>query len=254
MTPLTVVVPVSPIPSHPDTAVLDETLASIRHHLPDVEIIVTFDGVRPEDEHRRPDYTEFTRRMIWHLDHVDGHALPMVFDQHEHQTGMMRAALHEIRTPLLMYVEADTPLVTDQEIDFDNVSAFVESGRSNVVRLHHEAVIPADHDHMMLDYENCQTGYSGGDYLQTSQWSQRPHVASVAFYRRIMDGCFTPRARSFIEDRMHGVVDEAFRTDGLSGWNQYRLHIYDPGEGNMKRSYHLDGRAGGPKYDATQVY
>lgn len=249
---ITVVIPVSPIPSHPDTAVLDETLASIRHHLPDVEIIVTFDGVRPEDEHRRPDYTEFIRRMIWKLDHVDGHAVPFVHDEHLHQTGMMRAALHEIRTPLLMYVEADTPLVTDETIDFGAIAQFVEFGYSNVVRLHHEAVIPAEHEHMMHGHECSQA--NDWMFLRTSQWSQRPHVASVAFYRRIMDGCFTPGARSFIEDKMHGVVDEAVHLDGMLGWEQYRLHIYDPGDGNMKRSYHLDGRAGAPKYDATQVY
>ena len=52
---------------------------------------------------------------------------------------------------------------------------------------------------------------------------------------------------------MHGIVAEAFNQYGMLGWEQWRLHIYAP-EGNMKRSYHLDGRAGEPKYDTEQVF
>lgn len=248
--PITAVVPVSPIPSHPDTAILDETIASIRHHLPDAPIIVTFDGVRPEDEARHGAYDEHIRRALWRLDKLHGNVRPFVFDQHKHQTGMLRAVLDEIGTPLLMYVEADTPLVTDEPIDWPSVTEFLMSGRSNLVRFHHEGVIPAEHEHMM----HGPTGFEDAKFVLTSQWSQRPHVASVAFYRRILASHFSRDARSFIEDKMHGVVDEAFLIDGLMGWDQYRLHIYDPDNGNMKRSYHLDGRAGGPKHDGTQVF
>lgn len=246
---ITAVIPVSPIPAHPDTAVLDETIASIRHHLPSAEIMVTFDGVRPEQENRRADYAEFTRRMLWKLDHVDGHTCPFVFDQHLHQTGMMRAVINEIRTPLLMYVEADTPLVTDEPIDFPAVAEFLMAGRSDLVRFHHEGVIPPVHRHMVHGIEQ-----HGATFIRTSQWSQRPHVASVAFYRRILDGCFSQTACSFIEDRMHGVADEAFRVDGIMGWRQFALHIYAGDPANLKRSYHLDGRAGSAKYDAGQVF
>jgi hypothetical protein len=242
---LTIVIPVSPIPSHPDTKILDETLDSVRHHLPDAEIILTFDGVRPEQEHRKADYERFIQTALWRADHHYGYILPLIFDDHQHQTGMMRAVLDKIDTPLLMYVEQDTPLVTDEAIDFDKIAEFILEGHSNLVRLHHEGRIPAEHEHMIHGDE--------GGFIRTSQWSQRPHVASVAFYRRIMAAHFSSGARSFIEDRMHGVVDEAFRVDGMLGWEQYRLHIYNPGE-NLKRSYHTDGRAGEPKYDRTQVF
>lgn len=229
----------SPIASHPDTAILGETLDSIRHHLPDVEIILTFDGVRSEQHHRRADYEEFIRMALWLADHDYGHIWPFIFERHLHQSGMMRAVLDKIETPLLAYIEQDTPLVTDASIDFDAIADFIRSGRSNLVRLHHESVLPPEHEPMVHGHED--------GYLRTSQWSQRPHVASRAFYRRIMASHFSPEARSFIEDPMHGVVDEAYRRDGMDGWNQYRLHIYDPG-GSLKRSYHTDGRAGEPKY------
>lgn len=254
---LTVVVPVSPIRSHPGTQILDETLDSVRHHLPDSEIVLTFDGVRLEQGDRRRDYEEHMRRALWRADHVYGNVLPLIFETHQHQTGMMRAALEHIDTPLLMYVEQDTPLVTDEAIDFELIGDYIIGGASNVVRLHHEGVIPAEHEHMCHGVTTFT--HSGPDrdarasFIRTSQWSQRPHVASVAFYRRIMQNCFTPEARSFIEDRMHGVVDEAYRRDGLPGWQQYAVHIYKPGE-NLKRSYHTDGRAGEPKFDDRQVF
>lgn len=242
---ITVVVPISPVKSHPDIDILTETVESVRHHLPDAEILLCFDGVRPEHEYRRAAYEEATRRTLWAADHKWGNCVPFIFDQHMHQVGMTRAVLDQIRTPLLMFCEQDTPLTLDS-IEWYRITACIESGESNLVRLHHEAVIPSEHYHMI---------HSGHDdpFIRTSQWSQRPHVSSVAFYRRVMD-YFTPDAKSFIEDRMHGVVDEAFKRHRMIGWNQFRLHIYNPGGGNLKRSYHLDGRAGEPKLDETQVF
>jgi len=243
---ITAVVPVSPIKSHPGTEILTETLDSIRACLPDTEIIVTFDGVRGEQEDRRDDYEQFLFQALWLADHHYRNILPLIFDRHEHQTGMMRHTLTHIDTELLLYVEQDTPLVTDEPIDWDSIREFIHYGHSNVVRLHHEGVIPAEHEHMMHGHD--------GEFIRTSQWSQRPHIASTAYYRRIMETCFTPDAKSFIEDKMHGVVDQSFRRDKLQGWLQHRIHIWDPQTGNMKRSYHTDGRAGEAKYDDTQVF
>lgn len=243
---ITVVVPVSPIKSHPDTAILDETLDSIRTCLPSAEIFLTFDGLRDEHLPKRKDYDEFIRRALWRAIKHYENTLPFLFAQHEHQTGMMRSILNEIETPLVMYVEQDTPLVTDEPIDWETITHFITSGHSNVVRLHHEAQIPSDHEHLMHGMES--------GFIRTSQWSQRPHIASLAYYRRIMDNHFSPSAKCFIEDKMHGVLDQAYNVDGLPGWSQHRVHIYDPGNGNMKRSYHTDGRAGENKYDKTQVF
>jgi hypothetical protein len=244
--PITVITPVSPIPSNPETKILEETLDSVRHHLPDSEIILTFDGVRSEQEDMRGDYEEFTRRALWVADKHYGNICPFVFDHHLHQTGMMRAVLHEIRTPLLMYVEQDTPLCVDREIDFTLINQFIEANYSDVVRLHHEAVIPDEHQPMMHGME------PGFPFMRTSQWSQRPHVAWTDFYRYAMQH-FTPGARSFIEDKMHGICDEAYKIHGMAGWEDYRVHIYAP-EGDIKRSWHTDGRAGGPKFETEQVF
>ena len=240
--PVTIVVPTSPIPSHPSTDILDETLGSIRHHFPTAKIVLTFDGVRPEQEARRADYYDYIRRALWRADHHWGNVIPVIFDHHLHQAEMMRWALDEVDTPLVLYVEHDTPLVTDWDIDWDKITGLVMSGDFYSIRLYHEAVVPEPHLGLMRGRR--------GDILKTSQWSQRPHLTTAAFYRRLIADHFGVGEKAFIEDRMHGVVECAVREDGDFGWDQWRLGIYAPEDGrnNFKRSYHLDGRAGQDNY------
>jgi hypothetical protein len=244
---LTVVVPVSPIASHPETHILEETLDSVRHHLPDAELIVTFDGVRAEQEALRPAYEEHIRRMLWRLDKHYKNAVPLRFEEHLHQSGMMREALKYIDTPLLMYVESDTPLCTDELIAWQSCIDLIEAGEADVVRFAHEALVLDAHKHMSVP--GSPIGFH-----RTCQWSQRPHLASVAYYRRILDSHFSPDARCYIEDAMHSVCHEAYKIDGVAGWNQHRLVYYHPVTGSIKRSYHIDGRAGEEKYDGEQIF
>ncbi|KZS63083.1 hypothetical protein [Mycobacterium ostraviense] len=246
MSPLTAVVPVSVIPSNPDISIVSETLDSIRFHHPDAPIVVTFDGVRAEQEHRREAYEEAIRRILWRCDKVYGGVVPWIFEEPRHQIGMLRAVMDEIRTDLLMYVESDTPITTDEPIDWDGICEFIRSGEANLVRLAHES-------HWLEAHAHLGHGLAG-NYLRVSQWSQRPHVASKAYYRRILDSHFSPDAYGFIEDKMHSVLEQAHRLDGLAGWRQHSTFLYHPDGGNIKRSYHLDGRAGAPKFDADQRF
>ena len=101
---ITVVVPVSPIKSHPDTKILDQCIASIRHHLKEAEIIITFDGVREEQEDRRQDYEEFIRRALFKCN-TEWNATPMLFNDHTHQVGMMREALKIIESDCVLFFE-----------------------------------------------------------------------------------------------------------------------------------------------------
>lgn len=242
---ITVVVPVSPIASHPSTEILDQTLDSIRFWHPTAEIILSFDGVRAEQKQRQRDYDEFTRRALWKADHHYHGVFPWIWDEHRHQVGMLRGIIDQIRTPLMLFVEQDTPLVIDEPIDWDAITEFIMSGRSNCVRLHHEAVLPEPHLALMHGVED--------GFIRTSQFSARPHVATVAFYRRLLE-MFSPNACSFVEDKAYGVIDNAYRLDGMAGWNLFRLHIYAKDPANLKRSLHLDGRAGEPKWDELQRF
>lgn len=237
---ITVVIPVSPIKSHPSTAILDETIASIKHHLPTAKIIVSFDGVREEQRDLAIAYGEHIRAVLYK--HRD--IYPVIFGEHRHQSGMMKVLLEQhIHTPYVMYVEQDTPL-EKEPIEWGRILDLLEEGTSNCVRFHHESSIPKDHEHMMLN--------SFDTFTQTVQWSQRPHVATTAFYRQMMS-LFSPDSKSFIEDFIHGVVWNSYLKDGKLAYNQWRLHIYHP-EGNIRRSYHTDGRQGAEKYDDSQTF
>lgn len=248
---VTVLIPSSPIPSNPSTAVIEETIASVRHHLPDSEIILMLDGVRKEQDDRRQDYEEYQRHLLWKCNHEWTNVLPLRFEEHTHQAAMTRHALKYVRTSLVMFVEHDTPLVTDEPIDMDGLTKVLLGGSLDLIRLHHEAGIHPEHRHMMLDAEPYEV--DGVPLLRTAQWSQRPHLATTTFYRRILDDQFTPGAKAFIEDKMHSIAFEAYKNRGKAGWQDFRLAIYAPEE-NIKRSYHTDGRAGEAKYDDTQTF
>jgi hypothetical protein len=245
---ITVLIPCSPIKSHPSTEIIDETIKSIRSQLPDSEIIITFDGVRGEQEDRRAKYEEFKRRLLWKIYHDPEYKniLPLNFETHSHQVKMAREALKYVTGDLILYCEQDTPVTPDVEIDWEKCEDLIYSGEANLIRFHFEAQVPEPHKHMMV-------GEVEDGFLRTVQWSQRPHLASKAYYARILGSYFSPDAVCFIEDKMHGIVHEAWIIDGMNGWYQHRLWIYHP-DGNIKRSYHTDGRAGEEKWDNTQTW
>lgn len=246
--PVTVLIPTSPIVAHPDTSVIETTVASVRHWLPDAEILIMCDGVRPEQEHYRHQYEEYLSRLLWLSGTKWDRVLPIIHDEHLHQAEMTRRALDLVRTPLVLFVEHDTPIVTDCDIDWPAITAACLSGEADVVRLHHEALVLPDHEHLMLDRD--PQDIHGAPLLRTVQWSQRPHLASTGFYRRILANDFPAGYVGMIEDRLHSVVDSAWRDTGLAGWHRYRLWMYSP-EGQIKRSYHLDARGADPKWTGT---
>lgn len=241
---LTVLVCTSPIRSHPSLAIIRETLDSIRDRLPESEIIVMVDGIRPEQEYLRDQYERYTANLLWMINTEYENVLPMVFEEHMHQTGMTREALTKVKTPAILFVEHDTPLCGD--IEFTGITEAVLSGAANVVRLHHETHILVEHEHMMLD-----TGPSdicGVPLMKTVQWSQRPHVSTKEFYERILYDHFSENARSMIEDVMHGVVHAPYCDRGRAAWSDFKLWMYTPSVDDMKRSTNLDGRGDEEKY------
>lgn len=244
---VTVLIPTSPIAAHPDTSIIETTVASVRYWLPDAEILIMCDGVRPEQEHYRDRYERYLNRLLWLSGTKWDRVLPVVHDEHLHQVGLTRQALDMVETPLVLFVEHDTPLVTDCPIDWPALTAAGLSGECDVIRLHHEALVLPDHEHLMLDTEPRDV--HGAPLLRTVQWSQRPHLANTGFYRRILREDFTEAHVGMVEDVMHSVVETAWRDFGAAGWHRYRLWMYSPpGGNNIKRSYTLDGRGEDPKW------
>lgn len=241
---ITVLVVTSPIKSHPSAEVITTTLKSIRAVLPDAEILIGIDGVRPEQESRRADYEEYIRRLLVECNFDFKNVTPYVFDEHLHQAEMTRRLLEKVQTPTVLFVEHDTPLTPDQEFPWNSLIECIESGDANVIRFHFESKIPDPHKGLMIG--EVETIHDV-PLLKTFQWSQRPHLASTAFYRALIKHHFSQNSRTMIEDVIHGKLYESFAVDGEMGWNLWRVWIYAP-PGNIKRSYHLDGRDGEAKY------
>lgn len=240
MRDVTIVMPTSAIKSHPSTRVIDETIASVRHHLPDAEIIITFDGLHPDFKQYKESYDKYKTEMLWRCLHEYKNVLPIVFDTHVHQSGMMKAALKEIHTPLVFYVEHDAPLAPDREIEWDACRDLIYTGKANTIRFHFEEFIPKEHEYMMLGEED--------GFIKTFQWSQRPLLSTKLYFEQMMD-FFPENAKSFIEDEWHGVVINDYRKDGMLGWFKHRLWIYAKADNlGFKRSYTTDGRDGDPKH------
>jgi hypothetical protein len=227
---VTIIVPISILPSHPELDFLDETVRSIRHHFEENEIIFQIDGLRKERGDRKEDYDEFKNRLLWKCLHDWKNTLPIIFNEHSHQTTMMKNTIEEVKTSLMLYVESDTPLTIDQPIDWEECLDMIEYKKANTIRFHFETFIPSEHKHLILEKD--------GNFLQTIQWSQRPHLSLTKYYKDVvLPYC---NDKDFIEDRFHGKVQD-------DGWEAHKLWIYHP-DGSIKRSYHLDGRAGTRKF------
>ena len=241
---ITAVICTSPIRSHPDTTMIQETLDSIRQRLPlCTETIIMIDGIRPEQEYLRAQYEEYVYKLL-HICNDYDCLTPVVFDTHMHQSGMLKAVLPMVRTPNILFVEHDTPLIGD--IDFQAIVDAVNTDAVNVVRLHHETHVLPDHEHMMLD--SAPVDIAGAPLLKTVQWSQRPHVAKKSFYERILREHFSENARTMIEDVMHGKVHAPYVDRGRGAWLDFKLWMYCPDPLDMKRSGNLDGRGEEDKY------
>jgi hypothetical protein len=222
---ITVIMVTSVLPSHPDTSILDETIASVRQHLPNNEIILQIDGLREERLNRKEDYDEFKNRILWKCLHEWKNVLPVIFDEHSHQTNMMKETIGLVQTAAILYIEGDAPITPDSEIDWEKCLDMFEYKKANTIRFHFEASIPVEHEHLMLGLED--------GFMKTVQWSQRPHLSLTKYYKEVvLPAC---DEKTFIEDKFHGVVQD-------DGWDKHKLWIYHPEE-NIKRSYHLDGRA-----------
>lgn len=240
---ITVLIPTSPIPSHPDTRIVDETISTIRTHLPNAEIILMIDGIRAEQAYHRERYQEYTRRILWKANNEWVNVTPLLFEDHTHQAGMARKALGLVKTPLILFCEHDTPLTPDRFIPFEKLSQYILSGKANIIRLHHEALVLEVHKHLMIAEPES-------DLWATYQYSQRPHLASTEFYKHMLEEYIPPLAKCMIEDAVYGKLESAYRQQGKPGWKEFKVWLYYP-EGDIKRSYHLDGRESDSKFEET---
>ena len=250
---VTIIIPTSTIPSHPDTAMIEKAVLDARTKLPNSEIIITFDGLTNHFAGRKDVYDEYIRRVLWKANFEWHNVFPIIFDKPTHQVGMARVALDHVKTPTILYVEHDTSICADIDFGYswDELVKTILSGEANVIRFHHEAYILPTSKHLMIgDVEPV----NGVPMVRTMEWSQRPHLARTKFYKEMLANNFSPNTYGMIEDHIFGQVIADCKDNGLMGWYSWRLWIFHPTDGNIKRSYTLDGRKDDPKHDEDYKY
>ncbi len=245
----TFIITTSPIESHPSTEIISQTVESIRYWHPTSEIVIVADGIRPEQEHLRDSYIEYLKNLNWTVNHIWKNVHVLHMGEFSHQVKMTRYVLdYFVETPLICFLEHDTPLVTDEPIQWAALKILILEDELDVVRLYHEGQIPKEHVYL---YDDRSQNFNGALVRRTRQWSQRPHIAKASYYRKILKEHFTEGAITFIEDKMHSVAQVTP--------DEHRIAIYTPAPGpgnptNWKRSLHSDGRNGGPKFDDELIF
>jgi hypothetical protein len=229
---ITFVVPTSVLVTHPDTSIIDEVISSIRNYFPENEIILQIDGLRKEQQHRKEQYDEYKNRVLWKCLHEYKNVLPIVFKEHNHQSDMMKATIDLINTPLMFYIEGDISIKQDINVNWQDVVDLLASEKAFTVRFYtYNHVIEPSHMHLMLEQD--------GDFIQTFQWSQQPHVSYVSYYRNMVLPNTTPKL--FIEDKFHGkVFADCHETP--EEWDKHRLWLYNPLGKDIRIANNLDGR------------
>ncbi len=225
---ISVMIPVSVLPSHPNTHILDWVIGSVRSHLFDAPIYLMFDGVRDEQIDRKPDYEEFKRRL--RTPQWCGPIHKVEFDTFHHQAAMLRETLKRVTTPLMFFLESDWILTGN--IPWDAMATTILERKADVIRLHQEQTLSAAHECMFLD-----TVEINGLLLrkQMCYWSQ-PNLGYTDWWRDQLAKRFTADCRIMVEDRMYGVCQHP-DTWGTPD----KVFMYTPA-GGFKRVSHQDGR------------
>lgn len=244
-TDISVIIPTSVIPSHPETHILDWCIASVRSHLFNAPIYVMADGVRQEQKDREADYNEFKSRIKfppW-----AGPVELIGFSTFHHQAAMMRETLNSVTTPLVFFIEHDWLLL--EPIPWDAMAKTILERQADVIRLHQEAEVHPEHKHLMMDKHII----NGIPLRQMKIFWAQPHMAYTDWYRKQLAEKFSPYARTMIEDRLYGINLD-------TPWEDNKIYVYEP-EGSMKRVSHTDGRGKNeygsplvPKYDDRFVF
>lgn len=235
---VTCLITTSPRPGHPSTEQIENTVMSVRWHLPEAQIIVACDGVRPEQEDRKAAYSEFVIRMETLCLEKWRNVRLWVSPIWIHQAQVVVRTLERIKTPLLFFCEDDLPPLS-VPIPFEDMAAMIMQGKAKLIRLMLERAIPSEWKHLMLG--PLELNGVPTLLMRTTQWSQRTHLASTEYYKWMVGKHVKAGDRCYLEERLYGLCDE---------WEDHKLCIYTP-DGDMTRIWHSDGRGNDVKYESV---
>jgi hypothetical protein len=226
---VTILIPTSPIPSHPSTAIIDEVIAGIRHYFPVAQIIIMCDGVRQSVEHRRQQYQEYLANLLAKYGMSGQNITLKMFGDPTQQAWMTRETLKEVKTPYVLFNEHDAILKSEPPIEWDAIFHLLETDEANMVRFYHWDRIWHEHQYLMRG----EFMHSGVQFVRTVQFSGWPLVAKTFFLNQIVTNYFKPTDRKMIESGAYGPVCAV-------PWDQHKIVIYYPA--NADTFTHRNGR------------
>lgn len=224
---ITILIPTSPIPSHPSTAIIDEVISGLRGYFPTAKIILMCDGVRASVEHRRGQYSEYLLNLAKYIN--DPNLTLKVFQDPTQQAWMTRETLKEVTTPFVLFNEHDAVLRHDPSIDWNAIFHLLQTDDANLVRFYHWDRIWWEHEYLMRDHFL----FEGVEFVRTVQFSGWPLVAKTDYFRRLMTDYFAPTERKMIETGLYGPLCSA-------PWEVHKMVIYYPEKANTFA--HRNGR------------
>jgi hypothetical protein len=228
---VTCLIPTSPIPSHPSTAIIDEVIAGIRHYFPVAKIIIMCDGVRPSVEHRRSQYQQYLTRLNSSIDMFYPNVQLKIFADPTQQAWMTRETLKEVTTPFVIFNEHDAILKSEPPIEWDAIFHLLETDDANLVRFYHWDRIWHEHEYLMRG----EFMHSGVHFVRTVQFSGWPFIAKTDYLRRLVTDYFGPHDRKMIETGLYGPICSA-------PWAAHKMVIYYPD--NADTFLHRNARVG----------
>ncbi len=222
---ITAVITTSPLYIHPSTEIIDVAYDSIQSHLPGIPVLILADGVRAEQRcwaERYEHYLQNLQHKGWPNVRV------LSFETFHHQAGMIRAALPQVRTPLILWVEHDLPLLK-RSIDWQAVSQLLLDGTVHSVRFLMDDV-------KKPYYERGEITNYGLSLTKTVEFSSLPNISRKDLYEFIVP--HFKHAQIHLEcNNTQGL----FHEDDCKNWI---LTLYNPPDG-LPRCGSTGGRSAG---------
>lgn len=227
---ITVLIPTSAIPSHPNPALMDETMAGIKFHFPESQTIILADGIWSGIAHRQHQYQKYLEA----IERRYPNTRIVKFPVHTQQTAMAQYAIQNfVQTKLVFWNEHDAPLRIDRAIDWDKIVWEIESGDAGLVRFtYFDEGIHEAHEHL------TRGRYRWDDvtFVKTVQFSGWSFLTTVDYFvRKIFSG--PPIEKQMLELRQYERVVNA-------PWEEYKVVIYCP-DPPAQRFRHSNGRGFG---------
>ena len=218
---VTVCIPTSPIPRHPDTSLIEECVDSIQGYYSAFEydqIIVMVDGVRPQVKHRAKQYEEYKEALHRKSLSKWGRFSFFTAEEHLHQGLMLKRVLELVATPTVLFIEHDAILRHDPAIRWGTIfKALLEERTLNMVRFYNWDHAPwHEHEYLMRgDYV-----LDGTRFLKTVQFSGWPFISTTEYLKTLLDRHLNGR-KVMLETACYIPI-------ASEPWEQNKIAIYAP--------------------------